>query len=338
MDGNKPSMFLISTNRSAGKTTAVLSDFLEKFRNGGGEFALIYRNRYELKAAYAVFTDVLSREYSGCAITGKAVADGLFYTLYFNDGEKETQCGFAVGLFAIDKMKKYSPLFLNVKRALFDEYQTEDGQYLKNEPQRLMSLIVSMARGGGEQSRTIETYLLSNNVSILNPYYIALGIVERLKPDTRFLRGHGWILEQGYNESASLAVSENPIVKAFTSNQNEYGEYLTSKAYLYDMNSFIHKAKGKSRYLFTLVYGEKELGVREFFETGEIHVNDKPESNSPYLFTFQVKNHNQNTIMLSQASFVWKNIRDAYNGAYLTFSSGEIKNIIFELLGLDIYG
>lgn len=338
LDGRKPSMFLISTNRSAGKTTAVLSDFLKHFRKDGTEFSLIYRNRYELKAAHAVFADVLQREYKGCEIISKPFADGLFYRLYFNDGEKEIECGFAVGLFAIDKMKKYSPMFLNVRRALFDEYQVEDGKYLSNEPTKLVSLIVSMSRGGGAQSRNIDLYLLSNNVSILNPYYIKLGIVERLKSDTRFLRGHGWILEQGFNIDASNAVSENNIVRAFSENDKSYLNYISKSAYMYDMQAFIRKPSGRSRYLFTLEYDDSILGVREFFETGEIHVNEKPETTSPYVFTFKAKNHNQNTMMLTRCSFIWRNIRDAYNGAYLTFSNGEVKNIIFELLGIDMYG
>ena len=46
LDGLQPSIFLITTNRYGGKTTAVLTDFLDNFLEDGTEFVLIYRHKY----------------------------------------------------------------------------------------------------------------------------------------------------------------------------------------------------------------------------------------------------------------------------------------------------
>ena len=54
-----------------------------------------------------------------------------------------------------------------------------------------------MARGQGEQNRYLPVYMLSNPVSIINTYYVELGISSRLTDETRFLRGDGFVLEQG---------------------------------------------------------------------------------------------------------------------------------------------
>ena len=339
LDGKKPSMFLISSNRSAGKTTAVLNEFIKCFLEDESQFAIIYRNQYEMSDAHNIFADILEREYPSFTMFTKSCAKGLFYQLILNDGESERVCGFALGLFSVDKMKKYSPLFLHVERALFDEYQLENGRYLKNEPQKLMSLIISIARGGGSQSRNIDLYMLSNNISILNPYYISLGITQRLMDDTRFLRGHGWVLEQGYNASANKAVSENNIVRAFSESDSAFTEYMTAKnSYLINMSAFIKKQTGRSRYLCTIEYGDKKIGVREFFESGEIHCNEKVDPSAYYTFAFTPENHSQNTVMLKRSSFIFKTLEKAYDDAYLTFETVEIKNIIFLLLGIDLYG
>nr|DAN94243.1 MAG TPA: Terminase [Caudoviricetes sp.] len=337
LDGLQPSIFLITTNRSGGKTTAVLTDFLDNFLKDGSEFVLIYRHKYELKACHEIFSDIIQRKYPNSVIDSQSVAQGLFYTITWDKDDKKTRIGFAVCMTNADEIKKYSPMFLNVRRALFDEFQLENGKYLKDEPKKLLSIIISISRGGGSQARDIDLYMLGNNISILNPYYISFGIVERLKPETRFLRGHGWILEQGFNKSASDEINKNAIVRAFSEKEKCYTTYLSSKDYLLNMDAFIRKQSGKSRYLCTLEYGEKRLGVREFFESGCIHVNEKIESNSYYNFAFTPNDHNQNTMMLTRASFIFKLLQNAYNTASLTFETLEIKNIIFELLGIDLY-
>lgn len=339
LDGKKPSIFLISSNRSAGKTTAVLKEFIECFLQDETQFAIIYRNQYEMSDAHNIFADILQREYPNYSMETKACAKGLFYQIILKDEKESHLCGYAVGLFAVDKMKKYSPLFYNVNRALFDEYQLENGRYMKNEPQKLMSLIISIARGGGSQSRNIDLYMLSNNISILNPYYISLGITQRLTDNVHFLRGHGWVLEQGYNSSADKAVSENNIVRAFSESNSAFTEYMTAKnSYLINMSAFIKKQTGKSRYLCTIEYGDKKIGVREFYESGEIHCNDKIDPSAFYTFAFTPENHSQNTVMLKRSSFIFKTLENAFDNAYLTFENVEIKNIIFLLLGIDMYG
>ena len=104
--------------------------------------------------------------------------------------------------------------------------------------------------------------MLSNNVSILNPYFAELGVSARLQPNTNFLRGNGWVLEQGFNEGASKAQLSSKFMQAFSS--NDYIGYLTSKEYLYNDNAFIEKMSGVSRYLCTFRFQGKEYSIREF--------------------------------------------------------------------------
>lgn len=99
---------------------------------------------------------------------------------------------------------------------VFDEYQDESNNYLPNEIDKLMSIHTSIARGDGKQSRRVPLYMASNTVSILNPYYQALGINKMLKRDTKILRGDGWVYERTYNENASKAFEGSAFNRAFS--------------------------------------------------------------------------------------------------------------------------
>lgn len=336
--GNEPGVYLINTNRSGGKTTALLKYALDK-NDKGEEVVLIYRHNYELCACNDLFLDVLSLFRPNAEIEAKGKAKGLFYKLTYKetleDGHiSERDLGYAVSLNNVDAIKKYSPMFREVTLAIFDEYQKEDGKYLKGEVDLLMSLMVSISRGGGFQSRNVKLFLLGNNVSLLNPYYIHFGIYKRITKNTHFLRGDGWISEHDFIESAGRAIAENPVTKALGKKQLSY---LISNAYLIDTTAFICKPKGKSVYLFTIVTEDGDFGVREFFEEGVIHVSEKPDPSCSTRLAFKAGNHTQNTMLLESYSYTWQNIRNAFNGAYLTFDTVKSKNVIMELLALDIY-
>ena len=47
--------------------------------------------------------------------------------------------------------------------------------------------------------------------------------------------------------------------------------------------------------------------------------------------------HSQNTIMLNHYSYLWKNVRDAFNNGYLRFDDMKAKSAIFDILSVDLY-
>lgn len=332
LDGNKPSIILVSGNRSAGKTTGFLVKQLEFFREEGKQAILIYRYSYELSAAHEIYSDCLSYYPElGTEMTSKSKAKGLFYILYL-DGE---QFGFALALSNVDALKKYSPIFSKTFLCIFDEFQTESGDYLKNEVQKLMSLLVTVSRGGGKQSRQMKLVLLSNNVTLMNPYYIAFGIYKRYVPEAKFIRGKGYIAEFNHNESASKAIEENPLFTAFKN--TDYVDYSKSGTYLSDDSAFIQKPKGRYKNMFTIQYDSDYFGVYECLTDGYIFVSSKYDPNCNTVLSFKASDHDQNTIMLSHYSYIWKTIRDAYQMGALRFSDLKAKSIIYEILAIDMF-
>jgi len=332
LDNLKPAIYLINTNRSAGKTFSFLKLVLQNFKDSGKQVALLYRHSYELKSCGAIFTDVLSLNPElGISIKSVPHANGLFYEMFLD----EVSFGFALTLNNPDALKKYSPLFAHVDDMIFDEYQTETGKYLPKEIDKFQSLYLTVARGGGKQSRHVNVYLLGNNVTLMNPYYIQFGIHKRLRTDTKFMKGNGWVAEFGFNESASREIKSNAFFQAFA--DESYMSYSTENVYLSDSSIFVGKLKGRSKYLFTILHDNTNYGVREFYDDGMMYVSKNFDPSCATKVTFKPSDHNQNTMMLNHYSYLWKNIKDSYQKGWLRFDDLKTKSDIFDILAIDLY-
>lgn len=219
IDGNKPEIYICTTNRTGGKTTYFGKLFVNRFLKYGEKFALLYRFNYELDdVSDKFFKDIGALFFPQFSMRSERKASGIFHELFLFDKYKEddtgVSCGYAVSLNSADTIKKYSHLFTDVMRILFDEFQSETNHYCSDEIRKFLSVHTSIARGHGEQTRYVPVYMISNPVSIINPYYVEMGISSRLRNDTKFLRGNGYVLEQGYIESASKAQKESGFFKA----------------------------------------------------------------------------------------------------------------------------
>lgn len=334
LDGNEPSLIMISSNRSDGKTTAVLLEMLNNFKesNKKRKVVLIYRNQYELSSSNMIFEDALYMypEY-GKEMTIKSHANGLFYELFL-DGES---FGFSVYMKKPDAMKKYSAVFGDCDTFLLDEFQLENGDYLPGEFEKFQSLLISLMRGRGKQSRNVKVYLLGNNVSLLNPYYVKYGVYKRIRKNTKCIRGHGWISYHHFNAYAAQQIKENPIFKDIAED-SKILTYSTSNSFLVDDYTFIKKPSGKQKYLFTILFDSKYYSCREYLEDGFIYVCKNYDPSYPLILSFQPSDHSNGTLMLRKNSFIWASIRDAYYGNYLRFDDMETKNVIISILAIDL--
>ena len=173
INGQTPEIFMCTTNRTGGKTTWFSRYMINSFKAGKGKFAILYRFNYELdNVADKFFKDIGSLFFQGDTMTSKRLASGIFHELYLNGDP----CGYAITLNSADQLKKYSHLFSDVNRILFDEFQSETSHYCSDEVAKLYSVHTSIARGQGKQTRYVPVYMIGNPVSLLNPYYTAMGV------------------------------------------------------------------------------------------------------------------------------------------------------------------
>ena len=250
----------------------------------------------------------------------------MFHELYLND----VSCGYAFALNGADQIKKYSHLFSDVDIMLFDEFQSETNHYCPDEVKKFISLHTSVARGQGKQVRYVPVYMMSNPVSIINPYYVAMGISNRLKDDTKFLRGDGFVLEQGFNESASVAQKESGFNRAFAG--NDYVAYSSEAVYLNDSKAFIDRPVGNSRYICTLRYHGVDYGVKEYSELGIIYCDDKADRTFRTRITVTTEDHSINYVMLKRNDFFLSNLRTLFERGCFRFKDLRCKEAVLTAL------
>lgn len=332
LDGNQPEIIMVTTNRSAGKTTYYDRYALRRFLKYGEKFCLIVRFDYELDGiAEQFFKDIGSLFFPNHTMKAVKKAKGVYVELYVgykgaDDVEQMDLCGYAVALNKADALKKKSHLLSDISRCIFDEFQSETNHYCSNEIAKFMSVHDSLARGHGEQAKFLPVIMISNPVSIINPYYTSMGISARLDDKTKFLRGHGYILEQGFNESASQAIKNSGFHKAFEG--EKYDSYSTEAVYLNDSMAFIEKPEGKSRYLATLKYDDKEFAIREYDKLGILYVDDKPDVTYPLRIAVTTDDHNINYVMLRRNDMFISHMRYFFEKGCFRFKDLQCKDAL----------
>lgn len=327
INGNTPEIYLCTTNRTGGKTTYFGRLLVNKFLKGQGKFCLVYRYNYELEdCADKFFKDIGKLFFTGHDMQSKKKAKGVYHELFLDD----VGCGYAISLNSADTLKKYSHMFSDVQRMFFDEFQSETNHYCTDEIRKLLSVHTSIARGQGKQIRYVPLYMCANPVSLINPYYIEMGIADRLKSDTRFLKGDGFVLEQGFNESASLAQQESGFNRAFVKNQ--YVAYSAQCVYLNDSQAFIEKPQGRSLYIATLKYMGTEYGVREFADSGLVYCDDKPDVTFPTRISVTTADHEVNFVMLKRNMGLIDLLRFYFDHGCFRFKNLKCKEVVLKAL------
>ena len=121
INGEKPEIYICTANRTAGKTTYFGRLVVNRFISNKEKFALLYRYNYELDdIADKFFKDIGSLFFHGYEMKTQRRAKGIYHELFLNN----ESCGYAISLNSADQIKKYSHLFSDVKRIIFDEYQS----------------------------------------------------------------------------------------------------------------------------------------------------------------------------------------------------------------------
>lgn len=327
INGKKPEIYICTSNRTAGKTTYFNRYFVNRFIKYSEKFILLYRFNYELdNCADKFFKDVQQLFFSGYAMRDKRQANGIYNELFLNDDS----CGYALSLNSADQIKKYSHMFSDASRILFDEFQSETNHYCDNEVRKFISIHTSIARGQGKQTRYLPVYMVGNPVTILNPYYIKMDISTRLHADTKFLRGDGYVLEQGFNQSAASAQKESGFNRAFK--KDDYTIYAQQGVYLNDNSAFIEKPKGISRYICTLKYQNAYYGIRAFDDAGIIYCDNHPDTTSKNRIAVTTEDHEINYVMLRKNDIAISALRYYFEKGCFRFQDLKCKEAVLSAL------
>lgn len=339
MHNETPEIYLSTGNRTSGKTTYFNRLAMNRFLKQGKKFGLIYRYNYELDSiAEKFFKDIKTLFFNEWNMVSVSQARGIYHKIYITQGDPEDkaaekfECGYAISMNSADMIKKNSHLFTDIDALYFDEFQSETDHYCDREIIKFQSIHTSIARGQGKQYRPVPVYMIANLVSLINPYYVALGISSRLQKDTKFLKGDGWVLEVNMNETASLAQQQSKFNRAF--GENEYSKYAATNVYLNDNIAFIERPKGLSKYLVTIKYDNNMFAVHEFAELGIIYVDTKIDSTFKDKITISSDDHEVNYIMLRRNDMFRQTMRYYFMKGCVRFRDLKCKEMFLKLVTL----
>lgn len=327
LEGKTPEIFICTTNRSAGKTTAFTKLLIDNFIENGKKFIVLYRFKNELKGcSNKIFSSVKELFYPDYSMYEKSEGDGAFVRLFLEKNNASEHCGYACAINTADKLKRYSNELSDACVMFYDEFMSETNIYAPREVEKFISLHTSIARGGGSQCKYLPVYLCGNCVTLLNPYYCALGVFERLRKDTKYLRGKGWVLEQGFNEYAAEASRNSAFNIAFSG--SDYIAYSTENIYLRDSEKLIGKPPGKSRYVCSIISNKGNFSIREY--DGVMYVCSSCDMNYPIRYTLESESLAGGERLLSD-SFI-NIMRNYFRHGKFIFENQTCKNIIFKFL------
>lgn len=331
IDGNTPEIYIVCSNRSDGKTTYFNRMAVNRFLSRGEKFMLVTRYRDDVGASDQKFFSELQRLFfKDMEMTSEKCMRGLFEVLYLDDVE----CGYCVSLNCADKIKKFSHLFADTAAMYFDEFQSENGVYAPNEISKFISLHTSVARGNGKQVRYVPVYMMSNLVSIVNPYFLAFGISDRLNDSTKFLRGKGFVMEQHFNEYAAGAQMASGFNKAFGS--ESYVQYTTQLKYLNDASAFIEKPHGQANYVCTIVLNKEEYAVRYYYQDGVAYCDQRVNAQHPSRISVKVSDHDSGFSMAHSNSFIIQTLRSYFDQGTFYFKNAKCKSAILQALRYNL--
>lgn len=284
LDRNKqrPELFISTSNRSAGKTTFYNGNALHQFLRKEKKFLLLYRHKYELTSCVdGFFHDIQGLFFPDLVMKQETGVKDVFQKLYVGkkldeNGNSFELCGYATSLSSAEQIKKYSHLLSDVDVMMFDEFMPESGRYLPNEVSLLLSIHDSLARGHGKQVKYLPVILIGNLIDVFNPYYESLGVIDNMQLETKYYRGNGFVLEQGFNEASAKAHADSAFHQAFFG--SNYTKASQKKEYINTSYQFIdNDVVDIGMYLMTIDYKGRSYSVR-YNEVGQFYyVSNRPD-------------------------------------------------------------
>ena len=326
-DGQKPEIFISEGNRSTGKTTFFNSYLIKRFIKHHEKFCLIYRTRDELtNVSDKFFSDIKSLFFPADEMQQSTEAGGLYRNLYFN----EIHCGYAVTLSSANKLKKFSHLLNDTSTMLFDEFQTEDGCYLENEVNKLLSVHTSLARGNNKSVRYLPIIMIANKVSLINPYYLRLGISQKIRKNTKFMRGSGFVLERNFSIDIAKQQSGSGFNKAFA--MTDYFKNLTEDIYLNDNKTFIETMTGRNKYIATIYCGNDIFSIREYPDKNVLYCDTSYDETFPVRIAIDTVSQSDDNVLRNFYPSLLAAFKMYFQQGKFRFKNNVCKNAIFSLL------
>lgn len=332
INGEDPEIFLIAGNRTAGKTFFVKRLLLRLFLEYGIQTMLITRKIQQLGSVAASFYSDLEEDetfenyYFYVNKTDVPYCKGVYVGVK-DSSVKPLLFMYVVYINYADTLKESSSLFKRVGIMLKDEFQLETNDYLPNEIINIRSIHKSVARGFKTPVRYVPMIFIGNQLSVINPYYVAFGIHKRLNANTKKLRGRGWVLRITFNKIVSEASQQSAFESAF--GDDDYSKSSNQNVFM-DNTSFIEKKDiSKMKYMFGLGVRGKWFGV--WSDGSCYYVCHSYDKKNLFNYALDSASHMPGCKLLRTGDEIMRKMKIYFDKGYFYFSDMESKSACIEL-------
>ena len=337
-EGQLPEIYIVcSRTRSAGKTFFFTKKLFEDFLANPekGKFIIFCRNKLELgSVAEGMFKGMLDFYHPEFTMSEHIQMKGSYSNIIITTGAGEEtskqHCGYVIPLASADVVKRISSLFIDAMQGYFDEFQPESKTtYLSDEVNKFLSIVTSVARGGGDTRRRFPVYFSSNSISINNPYFIELGLNRRIRPDTKWVKGVGYVFQKIENEEIIDEHANAGINRAFKGNKAiDYGD----NSWMNDNYACVENPGnwGRADYYCTLINGKHTYGVKFYPESRLYYVDYKFDKSAGLVFNIKYDDMSPN-IPLIRGSLTMQTLKRAMEQGIVRFKDIRCKEACMDL-------
>lgn len=267
--------------RGGGKTFNSLVHAIEKFLKDGSEFIYLRRRVVDLddscngsKGSGDLFADIRAKGYF-TEHELKVVADKSGGYNFYCDGKV---MGYGKALSTSASRRSTSKP--NVKRIIYDEFLIDSTtgstqKYLNSGDEFFVfsNFYETIARG-----RDIPVIFIGNAFSMVNPYFLALGIRIQDAQDNKIYKGKSWTVVFWKDKEFIAAREKTQFFQA--TKDTKFSEHAFGNTFYLDRNDFVKKRSPDSEHQFSLVYLGKTYGVWVDWEKGTYYVSSKGAATS----------------------------------------------------------
>lgn len=337
--GKTPGIFIAcSFDRGPGKTFAfsykLLRDFLDSDMQC--KFILICR---EVKAvgylAEGVFKPMLDVMFPGWSVEEKERMKGTYSEIFLNipENNKRVSCGYVTPIKNADEIKLVSGMFSDAFQWYFDEFQPQDEhKYLTDEPKRFTTLIQSFGRGGGDHVRVVPGYMASNTMSVMNDYFLSMGISNKIQPNTKKYRGEGFVLQVVTVPGLKEHHEQNPCIIALNGGTEELKKHRDDRWLNDNTTNIIKHPKdwGNYNYICTIALGEQRYGVKYFSDFGYWFIDYRVEPSCYIVYRVMIDDNINLELLKTQKIF--GKMKDALKAGTMFFASPVCKRAVMSFI------
>lgn len=331
MSYGTPFIFTLGT-RSIGKSFDWTSRGVINFLSKGEKFIYMRRTDEDLKRCAPTMFNNIQKKFPTTKF--EVCGNGKSGTILKIN---ERICGQTIALSLADKFKSVG--FDDYTLIFFDEFLPDDGRFMSKEVGLALGFYQSVARGYDTPIRTNCRFVFAaNHVTLYNPYFIELGILQHIKAGTKYTvdPDRAWVCEITDSPAITQEIYDTPFGKMLA--KTKYGDYALKGMFYLDNNEFIEKPKSSGAYYCTLVAHGVSYGVYEHRDEGLFYVSTKVNPDCRDIFALYTDDHKPNTIMIyhNNNNPLYLLLRYAYDMAAVRFEDGICKNMFMEFMAFTV--